>query len=218
MRPLGIFGGTFDPIHYGHLLPLEDVCRQLDLETVHFVPVARPGHRAQPVAGIAHRWRMVQLATAAYPRFVADDREIRREGVSYTVPTLESFRAEHGERPLCLVLGMDAFLDIPTWHRWREVLALTHVAVMRRPGCSAPQPLPQWWADAECPHGADLGMRPSGWIRALDVTRCDISATQVRQRLARGDDVSSQLPPEVHTYVLEHALYRSARKEVRSAL
>ena len=170
MRPIGIFGGTFDPIHNGHLLPVDEVRRSLDLDSVRFILAARPGHRASPVADVDHRWRMLTLAIGDFPHFVADDRELRRGGISYTVPTLESLRQEVGSRSLCLILGLDAFLDLPTWHRWREVTCLAHVAVMQRPGWTPPVPLPEWWAAAVCPQGRDLGERSAGWIRLVTVT------------------------------------------------
>lgn len=217
MRPIGIFGGTFDPIHNGHLLPVDEVRRTLDLESVRFVLAARPGHRATPVADVDHRWRMLTLAIGDFPHFVADDRELRRGGISYTVPTLESLREEVGSRSLCLVLGLDAFLDLPTWHRWREVTRLAHVAVMQRPGWTPPVPLPEWWADAVCPQGRDLGERSAGWIRLVTVTPRDVSATSVRQRIQRGEDVSKDLPPAVYDYVRRHALYRQATRGCHSA-
>src|SRR5512143_4181715 len=138
MQPIGIFGGTFDPIHYGHLRTALELKRALDLERLHFVPAATPPHRAAPCTDAALRLRMVQAAIAGEPGFVADDRELKRPGLSYTFDTLTSFRAEFPDRPLCLLLGMDAFLNLPQWHEWREIPQLAHVVVAHRPGWRAP--------------------------------------------------------------------------------
>ena len=139
MRPIGIFGGTFDPIHYGHLRTALELKTLLDLERVHIVPCADPPHRTAPMSDGALRLRMVQAAIRDEPGFVADDRELKRAGVSYTIDTLASFRAELPGRSLCLLLGMDAFLSLPQWHRWQDLLELAHLVVAHRPGWLAPQ-------------------------------------------------------------------------------
>ena len=113
MQPIGIFGGTFDPIHYGHLRTALELKALLDLDRVHIVPCANPPHRTAPMSDGALRLRMVQAAIRDEPGFVADDRELERAGVSYTIDTLKSFRAEFAGRSLCLLLGMDAFLGLP---------------------------------------------------------------------------------------------------------
>src|SRR5690606_32888062 len=130
----GIFGGTFDPIHYGHLRTALELKHVLDLAVVHFVPCANPPHRATPMTDGALRMRLVQAAIADEPGFVADDRELERAGLSYTVDTLFSLRAEFKARPICLLLGMDAFVSLPQWHRWNELLDLAHIVVAHRPG------------------------------------------------------------------------------------
>jgi nicotinate-nucleotide adenylyltransferase len=139
MQPIGIFGGTFDPIHYGHLRTALELKRALDLARLHFVPAASPPHRTAPSTDAALRLRMVQAAIAGEPGFFADDRELKRPGLSYTFDTLTSFRAEFPDRPLCLLLGMDEFLNLPYWHKWRELLDLAHVVVAQRPGWEAPR-------------------------------------------------------------------------------
>ena len=139
MGPIGIFGGTFDPIHYGHLRTALELQEMLDLASVHFVPAATPPHRETPMTDGKVRMRLVKAAIRGEKGFVADDRELRRAGPSYTIDTLASFRAEFPRRSLCLLLGMDAFLGLPAWHRWRELLDLAHVVVAHRPGWRAPR-------------------------------------------------------------------------------
>ena len=167
MRPIGIFGGTFDPIHYGHLRTALELKALLDLDKVHFVPCANPPHRTAPMSDGALRLRMVEAAIRDEPKFVADDRELKRAGVSYTIDTLASFRAELPGRSLCLLLGMDAFLGLPQWHRWRELTTLAHIVVAHRPGWEAPTTgtLGDLLRERRAPSTAELAAKAGG-IRA----------------------------------------------------
>ena len=128
---IGILGGTFDPIHYGHLRTAFELWQELRLAEVRLLPAGTPPHRDQLYAAADVRLRMVRAAVAGQPYFVVDDREVRRTGPSYSVDTLTELRREYPERSLCLLLGMDAFLGLPQWHRWRELLTLAHVVVAR---------------------------------------------------------------------------------------
>src|SRR5204863_186003 len=132
--PIGIFGGTFDPIHYGHLRTAFELWQTLKLAEVRFMPSGNPPHRVRTLADAALRVQMVRVAVADQPAFIVDDREVRRAGASYTFDTLTELRRENPERSLCLLLGMDAFLGLPSWHRWRELFELAHVVVAHRPG------------------------------------------------------------------------------------
>ncbi|HEV7800113.1 MAG TPA: nicotinate (nicotinamide) nucleotide adenylyltransferase, partial [Burkholderiales bacterium] len=128
--PIGIFGGTFDPIHYGHLRLAEELAEAAKLGEVRFVPSGTPPHRARPGADAHHRVEMARLATAGNPRFVVDDRETQRAGPGYTYDTLTELRQQVGkQRPLALLLGADAFLDLATWHRWHQLFDLAHIVV-----------------------------------------------------------------------------------------
>ncbi len=138
MQPIGVFGGTFDPIHCGHLRTAFELWQELQLAEVRFLPTGTPPHRDQLYASPELRLKMVQAAVADQPSFVVDDREVRRSGVSYSVDTLTELRREYPHRSLCLLLGMDAFLGLPHWHRWRELLTLAHIVVAHRPGWRAP--------------------------------------------------------------------------------
>jgi nicotinate-nucleotide adenylyltransferase len=209
MRPIGIFGGTFDPIHYGHLRTALELQQMLALGTVHFVPCASPPHRATPLTDGRLRLRMVEAAIAGEAEFVADDRELRRPGLSYTVDTLQSFRAEHGATPLCLLLGMDAFLKLPEWHRWRDLFELAHVVVAYRPGWQAPRDgtLGALLLERGTDSPAELAARPAGLLHIRPVTQLEISSTDLRDSLRAGRDPKFLVPDAVRQIILETECY-----------
>ena len=126
--PVGLLGGSFDPIHYGHLQLARDALKHLPLEEIRFLPAAQPWQKG-PITAAEHRARMVQLAIAEHPRFVLDMREIERGGVTYTIDTLHSLRAQLPDRPLVLILGSDQFARLDSWRDWQQVADLAHVAV-----------------------------------------------------------------------------------------
>jgi nicotinate-nucleotide adenylyltransferase len=209
VKPLGILGGTFDPIHYGHLRPAQEVRRALDLAEIRLVPAANPPHRHPPVATAAQRLRMVELAAANVSGFTVDDREFRRGGLSYTVPTLESLRREFGARPLCLLMGMDAFDGIETWHQWERLPELAHLVVMTRPGWMLPAPdvLPAWVRDRAEREPDMLARAGAGKVYFQAVTPQDISATHIRDAIGRGEPVENALPPAVLEYIRTNHIY-----------
>jgi len=211
VKPLGILGGTFDPVHYGHLRPAQEILRALDLAEVCLVPAFHPPHRRPPVATAEQRLRMVELAVAGIPGFRVDDREIRRGGPSYTVLTLESLRAEHAERALCLLLGMDAFEDIESWHQWKRLPQLANFIVIARPGWEMPAAgdLPAWARDRLVRTPDEIARSSAGKIIFQPATPQDISATSVRAAIAGGEPVDGLLPPAVIDYIRRHRLYRS---------
>ena len=207
MKPIGVFGGTFDPIHYGHILPVLDVCESTGLSEVRYITNARPGHRSQPAADSIHRWRMTVLALAEHPKLIADDREIRRPGISYMVPTLRSMRSEFGFRPLCLILGLDAFSQIHRWYWWAEVLHLANIVVMARPGATHLRHYPKRVVQAFNSRTRVLFECMSGHICTVSVSQLDISATQLRIELRKGADTTNYLPKNVAQYIDDHELY-----------
>jgi nicotinate-nucleotide adenylyltransferase len=209
---LGILGGTFDPIHYGHLRPAREAQQQLALEQVRLVVSANPPHRSPPLASATDRLRMVELALSEFEDFVADDRELRRGGPSYTVLTLESLRAEIGDHPLCLLLGVDAFVGLPSWYRWTEILNLAHLVVLARPDApSLVEAQAAAWAHARMVQEASqLRDRSGGSVLFMAVAPQQISATRLREAMARGVQPSpAELPPAVWDYIRQHDLYRS---------
>ncbi|PCJ32331.1 MAG: nicotinate-nicotinamide nucleotide adenylyltransferase [Gammaproteobacteria bacterium] len=208
-QALGILGGTFDPIHFGHLRSALDVAEQLDLDTMYLVPSARPPHRQQPKASAEQRLEMLRLAVNEQARFVVDDRELHRQGQSYTIDTLLSFRAEFAERPIYLLLGTDAFQHIATWHRWQELLDYCHIVVMQRPNepLSLTPELSKWY-QRRLATSADA-QKKSGYIWPVTVTQLDISATTIRNKVAKNESVQFLLPDQVAFYIANLGLYKN---------
>ena len=209
MHPIGLFGGTFDPIHYGHLRTAFELWQELRLAEIRFMPTGSPPHREQPYATPELRLAMVEAAVASQPAFVVDDREVRRTGVSYSVDTLTEVRKEFPDRSLCLLLGMDAFLGLPNWHRWRELLDLAHIVVAHRPGWKAPTmgPLGEVMVDHGTGTIRDLHQNPSGRVYVHAVTQLEISSTELRQLIIAGRDPQYLVPEEVRQIIQETRCY-----------
>jgi nicotinate-nucleotide adenylyltransferase len=209
MNPIGIFGGTFDPIHYGHLRTAFELLQALRLTEVRFMPAGNPPHREQPLATADLRLQMVKAATEGQHGFLVDDREIRREGPSYSVDTLATLRAEHPDRSLCLIVGMDAFLGLPKWYQWREILQLAHVVVAHRPGWRAPGmgPLGELLVDRGTGRIGDLHESRAGCIYIHAVTQLEISSTEVRTLVSAGRDPRFLMPDSVRKIILDSKCY-----------
>jgi len=208
--PLGLFGGTFDPIHNGHLRLAEEAREALALAGVCFIPAGNPPHRNAPRTPAGHRLEMVRRAIAGNPAFSCDDGEVRGTGRSYTVLTLERLRAAHGDRPLVLLLGADAFAGLATWHRWREITGLAHVAVATRAGHASdalPTALREALGDRIGDDPAALRAAPAGAIVRFDMTPLAISATEIRAMLGNGRSPRYLLPDSVVDYIAAHSLY-----------
>jgi len=209
MSAMGVFGGTFDPIHYGHLRTAFEVLQALQFDEVRIMPCGRPPHRGEPVAAPETRLAMVRAATAGQHGFVVDDRELSREGPSYSVDTLAALRSEFPLRPIALIIGMDAFLGLPKWYQWREILQLAHIVVMHRPGWRAPDigPLGELLADRGTHRIGDLHQAKSGHIYILDVTQLEISSTEIRELVASGRDPRFLMPDAVRDIIHESGCY-----------
>jgi nicotinate-nucleotide adenylyltransferase len=209
MKPLGIFGGTFDPIHYGHLRTAFELLQTLQFDEVRFIPCGDPPHRGLTFAPAALRLEMVRLATRDQPGFVVDDRELQRGGPSYTVDTLASLRAEFPGRSLCLIIGMDAFLGLPTWRRWDEILEFAHIVVAHRPGWRVPRegPLGTLLEDHGTESAGDLHGRPRGNIFVQEVTQLEIASTGIRSLVGDGYDPRYLMPDCVRDVLLESSCY-----------
>ncbi|HWU75740.1 MAG TPA: nicotinate-nucleotide adenylyltransferase [Rhodanobacter sp.] len=195
MKPLAIFGGTFDPIHLGHLCVAWEAAELLDADVL-MMPSGVPPHRPPPMASAQQRLAMLRVALRDQSRLVLDARELERGGPSYTVDTMKELRAEYSERPLVLLLGADAFAGLPGWHGWRQLFELAHIGVLSRPGEQAPLPdeLQREIADRRVNDPAALLATPAGRVIALAVTPLEISATRVRELLASGREPRYQLP------------------------
>jgi len=209
MSPIGIFGGTFDPIHYGHLRTAFELLYSLRLGEVRFMPAGNPPHRETAIADAELRLAMVQAAVAGQPGFTVDDREIRREGLSYSVDTMRSLRQEFPERSLCMIVGMDAFLGLPKWHQWRDLLQMVHLIVAHRPGWRAPTmgPLGELLVDRGTGAVDDLHGAAGGRIYIHAVTQLEISSTEVRNLIVHKRDPRYLMPDAVRQIIQQSGCY-----------
>ncbi|KGT87967.1 nicotinate-nucleotide adenylyltransferase [Enterobacter cancerogenus] len=207
-----LFGGTFDPIHFGHLRPVEALAQQVGLKKVTLLPNNVPPHRAQPEASARQRVEMLRCAIATRPLFDIDTRELERDTPSWTVATLEALRAERGaEQPLGFIIGQDSLLTLAKWHRWQDLLSLCHLLVCQRPGYATQMETPemQQWLDAHrAQHAEQLHQAPAGHIWLADTPLFDISATEIRQRRHLGQSCTDLLPDAVIDYIDRAGLYR----------
>jgi len=221
--PIGILGGTFDPIHFGHLRLAQELGQALKLDEVRFIPSGTPPHRGSPQASAADRLAMAGLATRDNPLFRVDDRETRRAGPGYTVDTLAELRREFGAtRPICLLLGADAFLDLATWSRWHEIFALAHVVVAHRPGFAVdtwqtrmPQPLAREYSARLMQQPLAVHLAGGGGVVVAPIAALDISATLIRDAVAKGASPRYLLPDSVLDYIHSKGLYVQDINETR---
>ncbi len=215
MRPIGILGGTFDPIHLGHLRLAEDLAEALDIKEVRILPTGTPPHRDPTLVPARDRLEMTRLAIAGNPRFVLDEHEVHKTKRCYMVDTLGELRDELGpKRPLVLFVGGDAFMGLDGWHNWQQLFELAHIAVAHRPGFP-----PETWLDRIAPalltqllmrranKATDLAGAPAGRIWLQAVTQMDISSSGIRTRIKAGQSIRYLVPETVHDYIQQHRLY-----------
>jgi nicotinate-nucleotide adenylyltransferase len=216
--PIGILGGTFDPIHHGHLRIAQEALEQCGLAQVRFVPCGTPPHRAAPLVDAKSRWEMVRLALNGHAEFEVDVHEIFRTDPCYSVETLTALRAELGsQQPLCMILGGDAFLQLHTWHEWKQLFDLAHVVVLQRAGASplgnamniADPALQAEYRARLAPGAAVLHESPNGAIFVADMPALEISSTDIRRRCAEGRNVRYLVPDAVANYINTNSLYRT---------
>ena len=209
MKPFGVFGGMFDPIHYGHLRTAHELFELLDLEAIAFVPAGSPPHRARPLADAATRLAMVQAAVEGDARFLVDDRELRRAGPSYTVLTLEEMRAERGAQPIALIMGMDAFSLLAGWHRAAQLIGLAHMVVAVRPGSRPPRSglAAELLRDCACDDPRRLSAAPAGLVYVNTGTQLDVSSSAVRDVVAAGRDPRYLMPEAVRRIIVARGSY-----------
>ena len=209
--PIGLLGGSFDPIHRGHLQLARDALKHLPLREVRFVPAAQPWQKG-PLAAAEHRAQMVQLAIADEPRFALDMHEIERGGVTYTIDTLHALRSQLPDRPLVLIMGSDQFARFDTWRGWKEIADTAHIAVAQRAG-ARPSLSPALHARRD--EAASLASKAGGSIVEFEMTPSDASATEVRRLLIeppsaeRAQRLSAMVPQTVLDYIHRHHLYRN---------
>lgn len=207
---IALFGGTFDPIHFGHLRAAWEVKEQLQIADFRFLPAGIPPHRDEEVTETHHRLEMIRLALADAEGFSIDEREIRRKGRSYMVDTLTELRLAGAETPLVLIIGQDSANTLDQWHRWRELFELTHLVVMNRPGKS-----PVYGGQLALAMNArlvsaaqQLTNRPAGLVVNLSVTAMPISSSGIRRMLKSGNSPRYLLPATVLAYIEQHGLFR----------
>lgn len=214
--PIGILGGTFDPIHYGHLRLAEEMAEAIGLAEVRFLPSGTPPHRPSPAAAAIARRDMVKLAIADHPRFVLDEHEVYQTTPCYMVDTLTALRATLGAHtPLVLILGMDAFAALDRWSRWRRLFELAHLAIAHRPGIARAdwqEALPEALRREALPRrveaAVELAGAPAGRLWAHPMTALNISASRLRELFAQGKSPRYLMPDAVIDYIERHALYR----------
>ncbi|WP_421595573.1 nicotinate-nucleotide adenylyltransferase [Rahnella sp. PD4] len=209
---LAFFGGTFDPIHYGHLKPVSALAAQAGFDQVILLPNNVPPHRPQPEATPQQRLQMAKLAVADNALFSVDPRELAVDTPSYTIETLATLRKEHGDKcPLAFIIGQDSLLTLHKWHRWESLLDFCHIVVMARPGYQEQLDTPelQKWYDTHRVNNADaLKQKPAGFIYQANTPLLDISATEIRERRHAGLECSDLLPSAVERYIESQGLYR----------
>lgn len=211
MRLIGVFGGTFNPIHHGHLRLAQELADTLDLAEVRFIPSANPPHKTAPQVSAIQRAAMVQLAIADNPKFTLDTRELERSGASYTIDTLSSLFEELEDAALCLIMGSDAFLTLDTWHRWQELLDFCHILLVQRPHIANTKGLSaalntcmQQHYTEEC---TALSQQRSGLITMQKITALDISSSQIRHLIQHKQSPAYLLPESVLAYIKQQQLY-----------
>ncbi|WP_298194629.1 nicotinate-nucleotide adenylyltransferase [Metallibacterium sp.] len=213
-RPLALLGGTFDPVHLGHLRVAWEAAEALDAE-VRLLPARAPPHRPQPIASAEARVALLRAALAGQDRLGLDLRELARPGPSYSVDTLTELRAEQGtQRPLLLLLGQDAFAGLPTWRRWMQLFQLAHIVVLTRPASLPiwPDSLQQQWRKRAVTAPAALRATPAGAVFNLRVSALEISASQVRALLAAGREPRYLLPDALLADAALLAPYRASAR------
>lgn len=212
-----LYGGTFDPVHYGHLKPVEILANLIGLQRVIIMPNNVPPHRPQPEATSEQRKAMLKLAIADKPLFQLDERELRRDTPSYTSQTLQEWRAERGPtQPLGFIIGQDSLLNFPTWHQYETILQNSHLIVCRRPGypLTMKEEQHQEWLDTHLTNNVeDLHTLPAGKIYLAETPWFDISATLIRERLQQDLSCDELLPAPVLDYIHQHGLYQKSADE-----
>ncbi|QFU76934.1 nicotinate-nucleotide adenylyltransferase [Halioglobus maricola] len=210
LTPVGVFGGTFNPVHYGHLRSALELVEHLDLDHLRLMPCATPPHRQAPMCSAEDRAAMVELAVAGEPHLRCDRRELEREGVSYTIDSLLDLRAELDQRhSLTMVMGSDAVHKINSWHRWDELLDVAHIVVLARPGWQFPTEgeVADWLAQHRADASDVLHRDTCGSVLVQELRPLDISSTEVRELLANGRSPRYLLPECVLDYIQERQLY-----------
>jgi nicotinate-nucleotide adenylyltransferase len=207
---LGLFGGTFDPVHYGHLKPVQQAAKQLGISQVSLIPCHIPPHKSMPQASNLHRLNMLKIVCQLHPEFRIDERELRSEAKSYTVQTLKKLQLEKPEHTLCFFIGMDSLMNFNRWYQWREILKLCHLVVCQRTQhqTSNKEHIPTELKPFICNDLSVLRNTRSGKIFIANTDRFNISSTEIRDKNIVSENISEKLPQEIIDYIDQHQLYR----------
>lgn len=210
--PIALFGGTFDPVHYGHLRCADEARQKLGLKNLYLLPAGNPPHRDEPQATARQRLDMLQLAGFEFPCLLIDDRETLRRGPSYMVDTLQEVRANAPDQPLMLLIGQDAANHLHLWYRWEHLFDLAHIVILTRPGASTryPPELAKQIQPRLATDVTELLQSKAGTVLHLEVQAIDISATNIKNMIRSGASPESMLPVSVLEYINENRLYLTA--------
>ena len=207
---IGLMGGMFDPVHLGHLQVAMAAQLSLQLDQVRLIPCLQPNHREYPFCTPQHRLAMLELAVREHPQLTVDDAEIRRGGTSYTIDTLLEMRERFPDDSLVYILGMDAYASLPAWHRWQELLDLTHFLVVTRPGyqLDAVPLMAQQLAQRQVANAEAMFATPQGKVMIYSELQSPVSSTLVRKTIDAGRSISDLVPEAVESYLHDHDIYR----------
>jgi len=214
-KPVALFGGTFDPVHFGHLRPAYELAQVLDAAELRFIPCQLPPLKDAAQASPELRVEMLEAALKGLPGCSVDKRELHREGPSYTVDTLSELRDEFPDTPLCLIVGADAWQGFPRWHRWQDILSLAHIVVAQRPGWPSGEventvpELADYVAQAQCTDPQELHASKAGRLYTHAVTQLEISSSAIRAMIADGKEPDFLLPSVVAQIIRRTGCYRS---------
>ncbi len=212
---VAVFGGTYNPVHNGHLRSALELCAELELRELRLMPCYQPVHRDKPECSVSQRLRMLDLAVEGEPTLSIDRREIDRSGPSYMVDSLIDLRAELGEQTaLCMVVGSDAFAKLETWHRWQELLDYAHIIVLARPGYEGPEStsLNESLRKVQVNNKAELFENIAGSVLMVELTQLLISASAIRELIRSGKSPRFLLPESVWQYICEQNMYDVTEK------
>jgi nicotinate-nucleotide adenylyltransferase len=208
-----VFGGTFDPVHRGHIESVCAVSRLLGDVDIYLVPCQTPAHRPPPFASPEDRLKMLQLAVASEDRIYVDDCELRREGISYTVDTLLGYRERVGESgPLLFLMGRDSWVTLSSWHRWEELTDLVHLLILERPGSvqGSPEVLRKWCKSRQVHNPKEMMNSSSGKVCFVSLDQINVSASVLRGRMSEGSSIEGDVNLLVMSYIRQHNLYTGA--------
>ncbi len=211
-KPIGLYGGTFDPIHLGHLRSAVEILAICQLQQIHFIPCKNPVHKEGAIASDRDRFSMLMLATDNCSDLVVSDCELKRDTPSYTIDTLKEFKQKFTDTPLCLLVGSDTFMQLPTWHQWKKIIDISHIIIMKRPGFSLElsTELEDFLANHLADDITELHDNLSGKIYYQSVTEMDISSTQIRAQINAGITPRFLVPENILAYIERKQLYNDS--------